>query len=99
MVAGSCLGKKDGILAKTKLALRPYAIVSRRERHQGSAMNGPAGIAGPPLTPLPPRKKLGSHKTQPSRKRVELCAQKRLKSKEKDSKKPLTKPASSEMYG
>jgi hypothetical protein len=33
------------------------------------------------LTPFPTRKELGSHKTQPSRKREELCAQKRLKSK------------------
>lgn len=84
MVAGVYLGKKETeSLAKTKLALRPYTIVSSRERRQGSAINGPARIAGPPLTPLPSRQQIVIRETQHSSERTALCAQKELKPKER----------------
>lgn len=39
--------------------LRPMGILVRRPRRQGSAMNGSAKTAEPPLTPLPARKTIG----------------------------------------
>jgi hypothetical protein len=98
MVAGIYLGKKETkSLAKTKLALRPYAIVASRERRQGSAINGPARIAGPPLPPLPPCQQIAIRETA----LVEahgVVRSKELKPGEK-FKTTLTRPALLEMSG
>jgi hypothetical protein len=56
---GGQSGAATESLGKTKLALRRYAIMASRPRRQGSAMNGRAKIARPPLTPLPARQALG----------------------------------------